>query len=133
MWKKLSIYHPAKSNEHIVFDRKTPFNWKMVTLIVMSEFVTKFLMSLCLSVIKLKFLGQNACRMFQNVQECMQNVLECCRMHAVCSRMFQNIPEYYRMYAECSRLFQNVPECMQNVPECSRIHAKCMQNVPECS
>ena len=40
MWKKLSIYHPAKSNEHIVFDRKTPFNWKMVTLIVMSEFVT---------------------------------------------------------------------------------------------
>ena len=48
LWKKLSIYHHAKSNEHIVFDMKTPFNGKMVffaaislhTLIVMSEFVT---------------------------------------------------------------------------------------------
>ena len=30
LWKKLSIYHHAKSNEHIVFDMKTPFNGKMV-------------------------------------------------------------------------------------------------------
>ena len=44
----LSIYHHAKTDEHIVFDMKTPFNGKMVffaaislhTLIVMSEFVT---------------------------------------------------------------------------------------------
>lgn len=45
---KLSIYHHAKTDEHIVFDMKTPFNGKMAlfaaislpTLIVMSEFVT---------------------------------------------------------------------------------------------
>ena len=44
----LSIYHHTKTDEHIVYDMKTPFNRKMVffaaislhTLIVMSKCVT---------------------------------------------------------------------------------------------
>ena len=64
---------------------------------------------------------QHACKMFQNVPECMQNVLECSRMFKNGCRKFQKIPECYRMHAECSRMFQNAPECMQKVPENSRM------------
>ena len=47
----LSIYHHAKTDKHIVFDMKTPFNRKMAffaaislhTLIVMSECVTFYI------------------------------------------------------------------------------------------
>ena len=48
----------------------------------------------------------SACRMLQNVLECMQNVLECSRMHAEHSRMHAKC---FRMFknGECSRKFQN--------------------------
>ena len=66
---------------------------------------------------------QNACRRFQNVPECMQDVqlynvpegMKISRLKAECSRMF-------RMHAECYRMFKN--SCKMH-EKCSRMHAKC--------